>query len=134
MPGDGMTERSLMSHVGSWTEYVRGSAPSLSCGRLFVTHGLEPTKLLFHGILQGRTLEWVAMPPSRGSSQPRDQTHISCIGRWMLYHCATWETPDRTKALGKNQGDLNVVSSCVSKNASVLVLYLWQIYSTNQRY
>ena len=32
-----------------------------------------------HGILQARTLEWVAIPFSRGSSQPRDQTHFSCI-------------------------------------------------------
>ena len=27
-----------------------------------------------HGILQARTLEWVAVPFSRGSSQPRGQT------------------------------------------------------------
>ena len=42
-----------------------------------------------HGILQARILERVAMPSSRRSSQPRDQTHISyvsCIGRWILYH------------------------------------------------
>ena len=32
-----------------------------------------------HGILQARILEWVAMPFSRGSSQPRDQTHISFV-------------------------------------------------------
>ena len=32
-----------------------------------------------HGILQVRILEWVAIPFSRGSSQPRDQTCISCI-------------------------------------------------------
>ena len=32
-----------------------------------------------HGILQARTLEWAAMPSSRGSSQPRDRTHLSCI-------------------------------------------------------
>ena len=41
-----------------------------------------------HGILQARILEWVAMPSSRGSSQPRDQTHvsyISYIGRQVLY-------------------------------------------------
>ena len=41
-----------------------------------------------HWILQARILEWVAVP-SRGSSQPRDQTHISCvscIGRRFLYH------------------------------------------------
>ena len=32
-----------------------------------------------HGILQARTLEWVAIPFSRGSSQPRDQSQVSCI-------------------------------------------------------
>ena len=36
------------------------------------------------GILQARILEWVAMPFSRGSSQPRDQTQVSCIaGRFL---------------------------------------------------
>ena len=30
-------------------------------------------------ILQARTLEWVAVPFSRGSSQSRNQTHVSCI-------------------------------------------------------
>ena len=30
-----------------------------------------------HGILQARILEWFAMPFSRGSSQPRYQTHVS---------------------------------------------------------
>ena len=31
-----------------------------------------------HGILQARILEWVAMPSARGSSRPRDRTHVSC--------------------------------------------------------
>ena len=47
-----------------------------------------------HGIFQARILEWVAMSSSRGSSQPRDRTrvsHVSCIGRWILYPCVTWE-------------------------------------------
>ena len=42
-----------------------------------------------HGILWARILDWVSMPSSRGSSQPRDWTHIfyvSCIGRWVLCH------------------------------------------------
>ena len=42
-----------------------------------------------HGILQSRILEWVVMPSSRGSSQPRDQTcvsYVSCIGRQVIYH------------------------------------------------
>ena len=32
-----------------------------------------------HGILQARILEWVAIPFSRGSSQPRGQTWVFCI-------------------------------------------------------
>ena len=32
-----------------------------------------------HGILQARILEWVAIPSSKGSSWPRDQTQVSCI-------------------------------------------------------
>ena len=47
-----------------------------------------------HGILQARVLEWVAISSSRGSSQPRDQTHVSCTGRLILYRLATREDPD----------------------------------------
>ena len=37
-----------------------------------------------HGILQTRILAWVAIPFSRGSSQHRDQTWVSCIaGRFL---------------------------------------------------
>ena len=32
-----------------------------------------------HGILQARILEWVVIPFSGGSSQPRTQTKVSCI-------------------------------------------------------
>ena len=39
-----------------------------------------------HGISQARILEWVAISFSRGSSEPRGQTHISYIGRQSLYH------------------------------------------------
>ena len=38
------------------------------------------------GILQARVLEGVAMPSSRGSSRPRDRTHVSyvsCISGWI---------------------------------------------------
>ena len=38
-----------------------------------------------HGILQVRILEWIAIPFSRGSSQSRDRTYVSCIGRQILY-------------------------------------------------
>ena len=44
-----------------------------------------------HGILQARILEWVAISSSRLSSWPRDETHVSCIGRWILYRWAPRE-------------------------------------------
>ena len=48
------------------------------------------------GILQARILEWVAMPSSRGSSQLRDQTQVSCIvDRFFIT-----ETPGKPKNTG----------------------------------
>ena len=47
--------------------------------QLFVTPDWSPPGSAVHGILWARILEWVAIPFSRGSSQPRDQTHVSCI-------------------------------------------------------
>ena len=39
----------------------------------------DPLDYTVHGILQARILEWVAVAFSRGSSKPKDQTHVSCI-------------------------------------------------------
>ena len=42
-----------------------------------------------HGISQARILDWGTISYSKGSSWPRDQTHVSCtscIGRQILYH------------------------------------------------
>ena len=44
----------------------------------------DPLDCAVHGILQARTLEWVAFPFSRGSYQPRDGTQVSRIaGRFL---------------------------------------------------
>ena len=48
----------------------------------------SPPVSSFHGILQVRTLEWIAVISTRGSSGPRDQTHVNyvtCISWWILY-------------------------------------------------
>ena len=44
--------------------------------RLFMSNSMD---YAVHGILQARILEWVAFPLSRGSSQPRGRTQVSCI-------------------------------------------------------
>ena len=44
-------------------------------------------------VSQLRILEWVAISSSRGSASPRNRTwvsQVSCIGKWILYHWATW--------------------------------------------
>ena len=62
-----------------------------SCPTLRDPMDCSPSGSSVHEILQARILEWVAISFSRGSSQPRDWTHISCIGKWILYHWATRE-------------------------------------------
>jgi len=47
-----------------------------------------------HGILQVRILEWVAVPFSRGSSQPRDQTQVSCIAGGFFYCWSYQRSPE----------------------------------------
>ena len=48
--------------------------------RLFAAPWIAARQVpLSMGILQGRILEWVAMPSSRGSSQPRGRTSASCL-------------------------------------------------------
>ena len=44
-----------------------------------------------HGIFQASILEWIAISFSRGSSWPKDWTHVPCIGRQILYHRVTRE-------------------------------------------
>ena len=77
----------LTTHFATKCAYVFNC---MSNAQLFATlwavaHQAAPSM----GILQARILEWVATITSRGSSQPRDQTHISyvsCTGRQILYH------------------------------------------------
>ena len=49
----------------------------------------NPVNYTVHGILQASILEWVAFPFSRGSSQPRDWTQVSCIAGGFFTSWAT---------------------------------------------
>ena len=48
------------------------------CPTLCDPMNCSPPGFSVHGILQARTLEWIAIPFSRGSSWPRDRTLVSC--------------------------------------------------------
>ena len=67
-----------------------------------------------YGILQARILEWVARPSSRGSSQPRDWTHISNVspieGRFFTTS-ASWKDPEGANEAGSSHHDDHVTSA-----------------------
>ena len=63
------------------------------CPTLCNSMDCSPPGSSVHEIFQARILKWVAISYSGISSQPRDQTCISCvscIGRQILYHWAAW--------------------------------------------
>ena len=66
-----------------WSDVVKWK--SLSCVQIFAT------TWNIHRILQARILEWVAVPFSRGSSQPRDWTQVSHIAGGFFTSWATRE-------------------------------------------
>ena len=70
---------SLCLHLHCETESVTQSRPSL-CNPV----NCSPPDFSVLGILQARILEWVAIPFSRGSSQPGDQTQV-LYSRQILY-------------------------------------------------
>ena len=71
----------------AWNEIVSESCP-------VVSDSLQPHGLHSPGILQARMLEWVAVPFSTGSSQPRDQTQVSRIAGRFFTSWATREAKE----------------------------------------
>ena len=77
-------------------------------------------------IFQARILEWVAISFSRGPSQPRDQTRVSCtVGRFY----ADWATRDAQKHVPPNAGPepktLRLRVTCSTDWDSRALLFVW---------
>ena len=106
-----------------------------------VSHSMDcsPLGSSGHGILQARILEQVAIPFSRGSSQPRDWTQVSNPGllhhRQILYCLSQEASPECTLAEYKLQF-LNSFPWICWKSysivllASVLLKHLMLIFHT----
>ena len=58
---------------------VSESEVAQSCPTLCDPMDCSPPGSSVHGIFQASILEWVAIPFSRGTFQPRDQTQVPCI-------------------------------------------------------
>ena len=83
LPDPGMKPGSPVSRTGRWVLYHQRHLGSLcivcvlvtqSCLTLCDPTDCSPPGSSVHGILQARTLEWIAISSSRGSSQPRYRT------------------------------------------------------------
>ena len=61
---------------------------------LVMSHSVWSHDYTVHGILQARILEWVAFPFSRRSSQPSNQTQVSCIAVGFFTSWATREAQE----------------------------------------
>ena len=77
----------------------------------------DPTDYTGHGVLQARTLEWVAFPLSRGSSWPRNWTRVSCTAGIFFTNWAIREAQEMEGKL-KFQLHLNVDGTHIR--------YLWK--------
>ena len=55
----------------------------------------DPMDYIVHGILKARILEWVAIPFSRGSSQPRERTQVSHFAGQFFTSWATRKAPSQ---------------------------------------
>ena len=86
---------SVHQHVAVWLSQAQPLWNACCCCLIFATPWTTALQApLFMGlILQARIPEWIAISFSRGSSRPREQIRVSCIGRQVLYLCATWEDP-----------------------------------------
>ena len=94
LPGESHRQRNLEASVHGASKGRTGLSDwahvTWSESHSVVSDSLWPHGFL-HGILQARRLEWVAFPFSRGSSQPRDRTQVSCSAGGFFTSWATGE-------------------------------------------
>ena len=108
----------------------------------------DPIDYTVHGILQATVLEWVAFPFSRGSSQPRNRTQVSCIAGEFFTSWATrkvtlpdWEQKKGHKrTVTENQNSKcylltlkcnysNGVCLCIKKDSTIskILASIWEM-------
>ena len=123
--GEDASQRSKLRRWGpstSWSNRVHAQACPILCN----PRNCSPPGSSVHGIILARTLEWVAVSSSRGSSPLRDHTHIYLLSLALaggfFYHRAAWETnaPLSTVNSSDREGAVKTFPSPVE-----LMLTLW---------
>ena len=86
--------QSTGSQRAPWTGSTVLCLVTQSCPTLCDSMDCSLPGFFDHGILQARILEWVAYPFSRGTSQSRNRTRVSCIAGGFFTSWATKEALD----------------------------------------
>ena len=82
---------------------------------------------IVHGILQARILEWVTFPFSRGSSQPRERTQVSCIiGRFFI-SWATREAHSDQMFTDRLTTIYTMNNSAIKRNQILTYATMWEL-------
>ena len=94
LPGESHGQTSLVTEQSDVTEHIHKITfiyPAIStymhaqsCQTLCDSMDCSPPGSSVPGIFQAKILDWVAIPFSRGSSQPRGQTQVSCAAGWFF--------------------------------------------------
>ena len=100
-----------------------------SCPTLRDPMDCSPPGSSIHGIFQARILEWVAIAFSEQIFLTRDQTQVSCIDRWILYHWATWEA--QIILLPHNKAKQKLVSCIKHLHLSISSAKIFRSTSSN---
>ena len=98
LPNPGIKPRSPALQADSFISWATREAQRIcfqsgSSLQLCKPMDYDPPGSSVHGTFQARILEWVAIPVSRGSSQPKDRTPVSCIAGRFFTIWATREVP-----------------------------------------
>ena len=84
-----------------------------SCLTLCDPMDCSPPGFSLYGIFQAKIMEWVAIPFSRGSSPPRDQTRVSCIiGRFFTI----WATREMSEGEETEKGSGKIFEEIMAEN------------------
>ena len=92
----------------------------------------SPTGINVHGIFQARILEWVAIPFSRESSPPRDQTEVACITggfftNWAIREALMHQTVVKSTLEGTKLNGLLYLRSLSNYNMLLCSAFLQEV-------
>ena len=99
----------------------------LSEWKVTQSDSLWPRGLRVHGILQARIREWVAVPFSRRSSQPRDRTQVSLIAGRFFTNWATREAVQFSSVQSLSRVWLFATPWTTALQASLFITNSWSL-------